>query len=203
MKHGQDDWDLTLIPIPQLPPFFYLVHIFCVWAQTIRMVTKHLFTLKAKLEVKIVLDFLILLLIVVVVVLVAYVGYLLRERGLMKREIDVRAEKRLMEMKDQLRDEVLERSRATLKGRVAEQIVPFLIEFKYNPSDARFIGAPVDYVIFDGYTDLKDRKVDRGITVILADVKAGKSAALTPEQRRIRDAIEKKRVKWETIQLKG
>ena len=148
-------------------------------------------------------DVLTLLLVVFVVILVAYVGYLLRERGLMKREIDVRAEKRLMEMKDQLRDEVLERSRATLKGRVAEQIVPFLVEFKYNPSDARFIGSPIDYVIFDGYTDLKDRKTDRGITVILADVKTGKSADLTPEQRRIRTALEQKRVKWETIHLKG
>ena len=148
-------------------------------------------------------DVLALLLIVCVVVLVAYVGYLLRERGLMKREIDVRAEKRLMEMKDQFRDEVLERSRATLKGRVAEQMVPFLVEFKYNPSDARFIGSPIDYVIFDGYTDLKDKKTDRGITVILADVKTGKSAGLTPEQRRIRQALEQKRVKWETIRLKG
>lgn len=158
---------------------------------------------KRKGEVKTIVDVLTLLLIVFVVVLVAYLGYLLRERGLMKREIDVRAEKRLMEMKDQLRDEVLERSRATLKGRVAEQIVPFLVEFKYNPSDARFIGSPIDYVIFDGYTDLKDRKTDRGITVILADIKTGKSADLTPEQRKIRAALEQKRVKWETIHLKG
>ena len=148
-------------------------------------------------------DILTLLLVVFVVILVAYVGYLLRERGLMKREVDVRAEKRLMEMKDQLREEVLERSRATLKGRVAEQIVPFLVEFKYNPSDARFIGSPIDYVIFDGYTDLKDRKTDRGITVILADVKTGKSADLTSEQRRIKGALEQKRVRWETIHLKG
>ena len=147
-------------------------------------------------------DTLTLLLVVIVVVLLAYAVYLLRERGLMKREIDVRAEKRFIEMKDQFREEILERSRATLKGRIAEQIVPFLVDFKYNPSDARFIGSPIDYVIFDGYTDLKDRKVDRGITVILADVKTGKSAALTPEQRRIQEALTKKQVKWETIQLR-
>jgi len=144
-----------------------------------------------------------LLLVVVVVVLIAYVAYLLRERGVIKREIDVRAEKRFMEMKDQVTTEALERSRATLKGRVAEQIVPFLVEFKYNPSDARFIGSPIDYVIFDGYTDLKDSKIARDITVILADVKTGARADLTPEQRKIREALEQKRVKWETIQLKG
>jgi len=143
------------------------------------------------------------ILVVVAIALIAYIAYLLRERGLLKREIDLRAEKRFTEMKDTFRDEILERSRATLKGRVAEQIVPFLVEFKYDPSDARFIGSPIDYVIFDGYTDVKDRRVNRPITVILADVKTGKSAELSPEQRRIQEALDNKRVKWETIRLES
>lgn len=146
---------------------------------------------------------LIYVLAVVVVVLIAYVILLRRERGLIRREIDLKAEQRFEEIKDQLRTDILARSRATLKGRVAEQIVPFLAEFKHNPSDARFIGSPIDYVIFDGYTDVKDRKADRPITVILADVKTGKSADLTPEQRQIKAALEQKRVKWETIRLEG
>ena len=148
-------------------------------------------------------DILTILLVIVVIALIAYIAYLSRERGLVKREIDVRAEKRLMEMKDQFRNEILERSRATLKGRIAEQIVPFLVDFKYNPSDARFIGSPIDYVIFDGYTDVKDKKSDQPITVVLADIKTGKSAVLTREQKKIKDALEQKRVKWETIHLKG
>ena len=148
-------------------------------------------------------EILTLFLIIAIVALIAYIAYLSRERGLMKREIDVRAEKRLIEMKDQLKEEILTRSRASLKGRVAEQIVPFLVEFKYNPSDAHFIGSPIDYVIFDGYTDVKDGKSDQPITVVLTDIKTGKRAELTPEQRKIRNAIEEKRVKWETIHLKG
>jgi len=144
-----------------------------------------------------------LILVVVAIALIAYIAYLLRERGLLKREIDLRAEQKFEQMKETFREEILERSRATLKGRVAEQIVPFLVEFKYDPSDARFIGSPIDYVIFDGYTDVRDRKMDRPITVILADVKTGKSAELTPEQKRIQDALEKKRVKWETIRLES
>ena len=90
-----------------------------------------------------------------------------------------------------------ERSRPIIKGLVAEQIVPFLEDFKYNPADARFIGAPIDYVIFDGYSDKSDE-----ITVVLADIKTGKRADLTSAQRKIRNAVNEKRVKWETIHLK-
>jgi predicted Holliday junction resolvase-like endonuclease len=37
-----------------------------------------------------------------------------------------------------------------LKGKIAEQIAPLMPGFlaKYNPADARFIGSPIDYLIF-------------------------------------------------------
>ncbi len=138
----------------------------------------------------------------IVIILLVYSLYLSREGRLIKREINLKVEKELLRIKDHLRKETLDRSRAVLKGRIAEQIVPFLADFKHNPSDARFIGSPIDYVIFDGYTDVKDRRIDRPITVILADIKTGKIAELTSEQKRIKKAIEQKRVKWETIRLK-
>jgi predicted Holliday junction resolvase-like endonuclease len=50
----------------------------------------------------------------------------------------------------------LDGSRAVIKGKIAEQLAPVLPNFKYLPSDARFIGDPIDYVIFNGYTDIKD-----------------------------------------------
>ena len=146
-------------------------------------------------------EILAILLFVIVVLLIAYVLYLKRERSVIMREIDVRTEQRFMEIKDAFRQEVLKSSRAGLKGRIAEQIVPFLEQFKYNPSDARFIGSPIDYVIFEGYTECKDNHEERPITVVLADIKTGKRASLTREQRRIKKAIEEKRVKWETITL--
>ena len=139
-------------------------------------------------------DIIALILLIVALLLIFYIIYL-------KREIDFRAEKRFNEMKDQLSKQVLGQSRATLKGKISEQVVPFLEQFKYNPADARFIGSPIDYVIFDGYTEVKDSNVDRPITVVLADVKSGKSRALTQAQRKIRQAVEENRVKWETINL--
>ena len=141
-----------------------------------------------------------LLLFVLVVLLFVYVLYLKKERSVLIREIEVRAEKRFKEMKEALRREILEKSRAVLKGRIAEQIVPFLEQFQYNPSDARFIGSPVDYIIFDGYTKAKDGNQEQPITIVLADIKTGKST-LTREQKKIKEAIEQKRVKWETIRL--
>jgi len=147
-------------------------------------------------------DVLIIALTAIIIILALFIVFLFRERGLIKREIEIRAEKRFMEMEGQLRDDVLRRSRASLKGRIAEQMIPFLAEFKYNPADARFIGSPIDYVIFDGYTEVKDSKIDRPITVVLMDIKTG-DAALTSEQRKIRQALEQKRIKWETIKLRG
>lgn len=98
------------------------------------------------------------------------------------------------------REDALARSRAVLKGALAEQLAPIFKVFGYNPSDARFIGDPVDYVIFDGYTKVKERIEDTPITIVLADVKTGQ-ASLTYEQRRIKQGIEKGLIKFKTIRM--
>ena len=98
------------------------------------------------------------------------------------------------------REDALARSRAVLKGAIAEQLAPIFKVFGFNPSDARFIGDPVDYVIFDGYTEVRERKEDRPIAVVLADVKTGQ-ASLTYEQRRIKQGIERGLVKFKTIRM--
>lgn len=98
------------------------------------------------------------------------------------------------------RKDALARSRAVLKGALAEQLAPIFKVFGYNPSDARFIGDPVDYVIFDGYTKVKERIEDTPITIVLADVKTGQ-ASLTYEQRRIKQGIERGLVKFKTIRM--
>ena len=42
------------------------------------------------------------------------------------------------------------RSQAVTAGKVYEQLVPLLPGFQFNPKDARFLGSPVDFVVFDG-----------------------------------------------------
>ena len=58
----------------------------------------------------------------------------------------------------ELRRDSVNRSRSTLKGKIAEQMAPVLPDFCYAFSDARVIGSPVDYVIFDGLTRVADDK---------------------------------------------
>jgi predicted Holliday junction resolvase-like endonuclease len=98
------------------------------------------------------------------------------------------------------REDALARSRVVLKGALAEQLAPIFKVFGFNPSDARFIGDPVDYVIFDGYTEVRERREDKPITVVLADVKTGQ-ASLTYEQRRIKQGIERGAVKFKVIRM--
>lgn len=92
-------------------------------------------------------------------------------------------------------------SRAVLKGKMAEQFAPILPEFQYLPSDAKFLGDPVDYVVFDGYTDLRDgegRAED--IEIVLIDIKSG-GARLTKGQQAIAQAIQQGRIRFETIRI--
>lgn len=92
-------------------------------------------------------------------------------------------------------------SRAVLKGKMAEQFAPIFPEFHYLPADARFLGDPIDYVIFDGYTAFRDgegRAED--IEVVFMDIKSGK-ARLTGGQKAIAQAIKQKKVRFETLYI--
>jgi predicted Holliday junction resolvase-like endonuclease len=99
-----------------------------------------------------------------------------------------------------IRKDSVNRSRSTLKGRISEQMAPLLPEFPFSPADARFIGNPIDFIVFDGYTNAKDEKGD-AISVVLVEVKKGKGK-LTREETLIKKAVDEGRVSWRTIMLK-
>lgn len=101
----------------------------------------------------------------------------------------------------QARRSSVNHSRAVLKGKMAEQVAPLLPGFTYWPADARFLGDPVDYVVFDGYSACKDAYTDgQDIEVVILDIKRGKSQ-LTREQRRIAEAVSAGRVRFEVIRV--
>ena len=92
-------------------------------------------------------------------------------------------------------------SRAVLKGKMAEQFAPILPEFQYLPSDAKFLGDPVDYVVFDGYSNFRDGDGDaEDIEVILLDIKSG-GARLSKGQQAIAQAIREGLVRFETLRI--
>jgi predicted Holliday junction resolvase-like endonuclease len=104
-----------------------------------------------------------------------------------------------MEAECVIRKDSVNRARSTLKGKIAEQMAPILPEFSFNPADARFIGSPVDYIIFDGLTEVADEK-GREIRIVFMDVKKG-TGTLTRTQRMIRNAVENKAVSWQTMKI--
>lgn len=92
-------------------------------------------------------------------------------------------------------------SRATIKGQIAEQFAPLLPHYPYLPSDSKFFGDPVDYIVFDGYTDLRDGTGHPDdIDVIFIDIKSG-GARLSKGQEAIKRAIEQGRVRFETVRI--
>ena len=110
-------------------------------------------------------------------------------------------DKDIMKMEERISDErknAVETSRSVLKGKIGEQISPLLPEFysKYEPSDARFIGSPIDFVIFKNMSKFRDEKLP--IEVILMDVKTG-SSSLSPLQNAIKKAIGDGRVVFDVL----
>jgi predicted Holliday junction resolvase-like endonuclease len=94
---------------------------------------------------------------------------------------------------EQARKSAVEQSRAVLGGKFTEQMVPFFPDFKYDPTEVRFIGSPVDMIVFPGLAQGDPQEV------VILEVKTGKSAGLTPPQKKIRQLIEAGMVRWDEI----
>jgi len=93
------------------------------------------------------------------------------------------------------------KSRSILRGKTTEQLVPLTEEFlkEFVPSDAKFLGSPIDYVIFSGAGSITDGE-EKDIEIIFMDIKTGK-ARLTKVQRAIKKAVEEKRIRWKTFEI--
>lgn len=96
-----------------------------------------------------------------------------------------------------IREDAIKQSEAVIRGKVTEHLMPFFPDFKYNPKDVRFIGTPVDLVVFDGLSENEVRKV------VFLEVKTGKTASLSTRERVVRNCVENKNVVYEIIHHKG
>jgi predicted Holliday junction resolvase-like endonuclease len=93
-----------------------------------------------------------------------------------------------------IRRDAVQRSLAVTSGKVHEQLIPYLPGFPYNPKDVRFIGSPVDLVVFDG---LAEGCLQR---IVFVEVKTG-SAGLTQRERSIRETVEEGAVDWAELRV--
>jgi predicted Holliday junction resolvase-like endonuclease len=93
-----------------------------------------------------------------------------------------------------IRQDAVLRSQAITAGKVHEQLLPYLPDFPYNPKDVRFLGSPVDLVVFDGLAEGTVRRV------VFLEVKTGRSS-LTGRERSVRDAIQAGEVDWAELRV--
>lgn len=114
--------------------------------------------------------------IIIALVIGYFIGKKITEHNLEKQIPDIRAE-------------AISKSRAVLGGQFSEQLAPFLPNFPYNPTEARFIGKPIDFLVFKGMDE-------KNITeVIFVEVKSGK-ARMNPVEKKLKEVIENKKISW-------
>jgi len=81
--------------------------------------------------------------------------------------------------------------RGVVKGMVSEQIAPYLSDFPsdLNASEAKFIGKPVDFIVFKG---MDDNNISE---VVFVEVKSGRQYSNSNESS-LKNAIDQKRVRY-------
>ncbi|MDX1921030.1 MAG: Holliday junction resolvase-like protein [Candidatus Caenarcaniphilales bacterium] len=113
----------------------------------------------------------------------------------MLKEAAILSQQWMQEKEREIRKDAIDRSKDVIKGKVTEHLLPFFDDFPYNPMDARFLGAPVDLVVFDGLSkgDVKQ--------VIFLEIKSGKWASLNEREKQVKKCIERGNVKYQILQL--
>jgi predicted Holliday junction resolvase-like endonuclease len=93
-----------------------------------------------------------------------------------------------------IREDAVQRSLAITTGKVHEQLIPYLPAFPYNPKDVRFLGSPVDLVVFDGLAEGRLR------SIVFVEVKTGGST-LTARERWVREIVQHREVEWAELRV--
>ncbi len=87
------------------------------------------------------------------------------------------------------RNNSIKQSKSVILGGVYEKILPFLPKFPYKPKDMVFVWKGTDYIIFDGLSEWRLKKI------IFMEVKSGRSQ-LNKNEKQIKNVILDKRVDY-------
>ena len=140
---------------------------------------------------------------VVVLCIFGYVYFIRRTKQYLEETYKKRYEDQLSASKETIRKEYdaayaqkakksNDAARNSIRGQVLQQFIPTLTG-KYNPYDYRFLGDFADYVVVDGYTDVKDGVASEVKQVVFLEIKTGESK-LSKHQRAVQRAIQEGRV---------
>jgi len=129
-----------------------------------------------------------------VAILLIIVAYLVYKNLEWKYKFERRVKEFLEKEEEKIRKDAITRSAHALSGKTLEKLVPFLERFRHDPHDVRWLGDPIDLVIFDGYSKGKPEEI------VFCEVKSGESK-LSKIQSSIKELIEKKKVRWEEFRV--
>lgn len=101
-----------------------------------------------------------------------------------------------LEEEKKIRQDAVKKSESITRGKVTEHLIPYFPDFKYNPKDARFLGTPVDFIVFDGLSEGEINKV------IFVEVKSGKNCTLSKREQLVKESIDRGKVSYEIIHNK-
>ena len=87
------------------------------------------------------------------------------------------------------RKDAIQKSRAVIGGQFSEQLAPYLPNFQYLPTECKFIGKPIDFIVFKGMDEKNIQEV------IFVEVKSGNSK-LNQHEKNLKETIDNKRVTW-------
>src|SRR3989344_5198813 len=124
--------------------------------------------------------------IAILFLIILFVGYLIG------RHIASRQHKEAI---PEIREEAIKQSRAVLSGQFSEQIAPYMPGFPYKPTEARFIGKPIDFIVFRG---MDEKKIEE---VVFVEVKTGQSN-LNNVERSLRNTVQDGKVSWYEYKIK-
>lgn len=105
-----------------------------------------------------------------------------------------RFEKKLDAILKAERLDAIKRSRAVIGGQFSEQLSPYLPGFPYKPTETKFLGKPVDLIVFKGADD-------KNITeVIFIEVKSNNSK-LNKQEKNLKETILAKKIRWDEYKI--
>ena len=112
----------------------------------------------------------------------------------LSKEAAVSLEQWKVDAEKEIRQDAINKSQSVTMGKMTEHFVPYLPGFGFNPTDARFIGSPIDLIVFDGLDEGCVKKI------VFIEIKTGAST-LSTRERWIRDAVLAKNIEWREVKV--
>lgn len=132
-------------------------------------------------------------------VLVGLLVVLLLSRELVRGQVESEVTQWRSSELYSVRREALDRSRPDVQRRVGSTIARWTHSFPFLQEDSRFIGHPVDYVVFEGYSEVRARREPK-ITAVTF-VRARENGRDDPDGRLVEECVRLGRIEWRTIEI--